>query len=260
MDTREPRHRDPIVFDTLVLLAIQSGFYVLSRRFLLHALPTLRNISKQGTEPDGTGSQDESYRMRSFRERNDGNGDEDGAYTEEEGDGLLNASGGYSDIEASSSTPRNPASRQRWKGGVESDSDDDMSEATRSYAGSPLPSPGLELGGPNGGASTVSLIKQEAGLANFSKEVNDAESRGHARRISAMNGLQLPAIRTPGTPSSPSTPTFGSSVGGPQSRKQELQVLRVFKPRELNAGTRAGVGGKEKEKVGATRGLGFLAR
>jgi hypothetical protein len=257
MESHEPRHRDPIIFDSLVLLAIQSGFYILSRRFLLHALPALRNISKQGTEAEGAEPPEDAYALRNLRGRN--GGDDDGVYTEEEGDGLLNASGGFSDIEAGN-PQRNPtsvslsASRTRWKAGVESDSDDDGSDATRSYAGSPLPSPSLDLTGPNG-ASTTSLINQEAGLAssNFNQDVSD-DFRGHTRRISAMNGHNLPAIRTPGTPNSPTTPTFGSS-----GRRQEPQVLRIFKPRGIAAAARTG-GGKEKEKVGATRGLGFLAR
>lgn len=257
MESHDIRHRDPIIFDSLVLLAIQSGFYILSRRFLLHALPALRNISKQGTEAEGTEPPESGYTMRNLRGRN--GGDDDGVYTEEEGDGLLNASGGFSDIEAGN-PQRNPTSaslsgsRNRWKAGVESDSDDDTSDAGRSYAGSPLPSPSLDLTRPNG-ASTTSLSNQEAGIAcsNFNQDVSD-DFRGHTRRISAMNGLQLPAIRTPGTPNSPSTPTFGSS-----GRRQEPQVLRIFKPRETTVSARSG-GSKEKEKVGATRGLGFLAR
>lgn len=254
MDSHEPRHRDPIIFDTLVLLAIQSGFYVLSRRFLLHALPTLRNISKQGTNVDPTGQPEQGYLMRSLRHPHDGN-DDNGVYTEEEGDGLLNASGGFSDIEAGSSKTRDPPSRQRWKAGIESESDDDMSQAGRSYTGSPLPSPQLELAAPDGGASTASLAKQEAGLATHpTQDGINGDSRGHARRISALNGVQLPAIRTPGTPAIPST--SGSASHG---RKQEPQELRIFKPRDPSART-AAVSKKEKEKVGATRGLGFLAR
>ena len=257
MDAREPRHRDPIIFDTLVLLGVQCGFYILSRRFLLHALPTLRNISKQGTESEGTTDSNDVYALRTYRGRNQDDED-NGAYTEEEGDGLLNASGGFSDVEAGSSTTRDPSSsRQRWKAGFQSDSDDDMSEATRSYAGSPLPSPSVELAGHDGdgAASTASLMKQEAGLAMHSaQDGHDADSRGHARRISALNGVQLPAIRTPGTPATPSTPGSAS-----QGRKQEPQVLRIFKPRD--SGAKAGTNSKkEKEKVGATRGLGFLAR
>lgn len=254
MESHEPRHRDPIIVDTLVLLAIQSGFYVLSRRFLLHALPTLRNISKQGIDVEGTDQPEQGYAMRSFRNAHDGN-DDNGVYTEEEGDGLLNASGGFSDIEAGSSTTHNPSSRQRWKAGIESDSDDDMSEAGRSYTGSPLPSPGLEFAGPDGGASTASLVKQEAGLATHpTQDGINGDSRGHARRISALNGSQLPAIRTPGTPATPSTSGYAS-----QGRKQEPHVLRIFRPRDPSARTAAS-SKKEKETVGATRGLGFLAR
>lgn len=237
METQEPRHRDPIIFDTLVLLAIQGGFYVLSRRFLLHALPTLRNISKQGSLPEGTAEQNDEYAMKSLRVRSHGN-DEDDDFDEEENDRLLNASGGYSDIEAGSQRNGSSRSHQRWRKDVDSDSEDEMSDASRSYAGSPLPSPAPDLASETdnrrmSGISTRSLIRQEAGAAS---------------------SIHSPTIRTPGVSNNPSAPMS-------PSRRQSSQVIRLFKSKESTAtGGRAGGNQKEKEKAGATRGLGFLAR
>ncbi|KAJ9117890.1 hypothetical protein QFC20_000171 [Naganishia adeliensis] len=237
METQEPRHRDPIIFDTLVLLAIQGGFYVLSRRFLLHALPTLRNISKQGSLPEGTAEQNDEYAMKSLRVRGDGN-DEDDDFDEQENDRLLNASGGYSDIEAGSQRNGSSRSHQRWRKDVDSDSEDEMSDASRSYAGSPLPSPAPDLISETdnrrmSGISTRSLIRQEAGAAS---------------------SIRSPTIRTPGVSNNPSAPMS-------PSRRQSSQVIRLFKSKEsTSTGGRAGGNQKEKEKAGATRGLGFLAR
>lgn len=235
MDTQVPRHRDPIIFDTLVLLAIQGGFYVLSRRFLLHALPTLRSISKQGSLPEGAAEQDDQYAMKSLRGRGDGI-DEDDDFDEEESNRLLNASGGYSDIEAGSQRNGTSRSHQRWRKDAESDSEDEMSDA--SYVGSPLPSAAPELTSETdnrrmSGISTRSLIRQEDGAAS---------------------SVHSPTIRTPGVSSHSSAPMS-------PSRRQSSQVIRLFKSKESSVnGGRAGVNQKEKEKVGATRGLGFLAR
>jgi hypothetical protein len=234
MDTHETRHRDPIIFDTLVLLAIQGGFYVLSRRFLLHALPTLRSISKQGTLPDGAVEQNDDYAMKALGGTADGN-DEDDDFDEEESNRLLNASGGYSDIEAGSQRNGPVRSAQRWRRDVESDSEDGMSDASRSYAGSPSPSPAIDLVNETdnrrmSGISARSLIRQEAGAAS---------------------SIHSPTIRTPGMPSISSVPMSPST-------RQSSQVIRLFKSKDTSSGGRAG--SKDKEKPGATRGLGFLAR
>lgn len=234
MATHETRHRDPIIFDSLVLLAIQGGFYILSRRFLLHALPTLRNISKQGTLPDGTADQNDQVPMRSLGGREDGNDDDDD-FDEEESNRLLNASGGYSDIEANPRRDGQSRSSQRWNRDAGSDSEDGMSDVSRSYAGSPLPSPAIDLANDTdsqrtSGISTRSLIKQETGAAS---------------------SIPSPSIRTPGVPN-------GSSAPMSPSKRRSSQVIRLFKSKESLNGGRASQ--KEKEKAGATRGLGFLAR
>ncbi|KAJ9097829.1 hypothetical protein QFC19_006697, partial [Naganishia cerealis] len=256
--------RDPIVFDTLVLLAIQSAFYLLSRRFLAHALPTLRNISKQGTTSTDARDDDGGFAMDPL----DGTGRrdrtemaEDELYEEEDAR-LLNASGGFSDVEAGMQRNIGQSTRQGWRRDVESDSEDDMSDITRSHAGSPLPSPALELANglesPLNGASTVTLNQQEAGIANVG--VNDGQDgKGHVRRTSALHGQHAPTIRTPGVTHSGqlNNGRFSAQPG----RKQETQVIRLFKTRERSSNaSRAAQDHKEKEKVGATRGLGFLAR
>lgn len=255
MDTHEPRHRDPILFDTLVLLAIQSGFYVLSRRFLLHALPTLRNISKQGSLSEGPAEQEDEYAMKSLRGSRGGGNEDDDEFDDEANDRLLNASGGYSDIEAGSQ--RNVTSKSRWRRELESDSEDETSDETRPYNGSPLPSPGLELANETDsrrpdGTSSISLIKQEAGLAGLDQQESN-RARGHTRLSSIVNGIHTPTIRTPGMPNS-------SSPTATQGRKQEPQVIRLFKSKGSIIGGKTEASQKEKEKAGATRGLGFLAR
>ncbi|KAJ9103955.1 hypothetical protein QFC21_002418 [Naganishia friedmannii] len=281
-----PPHRDPIIFDTLILLAIQSGFYLLSRRFLAHALPTLRSISKEGaaaaavTSPVSPRHQDGEYAMRSF----DGTGrrsevremdselDED----DEEDDRLLNASGGFSDIEAGMShrSAGSITRQDRFRGDLlESDSEDDMSDITRSYAGSPVPSPSLGLP-PHGlesgmhSASTMALNKQENGMSSGGGEGTEspaAAGKGHARRISALQHTS-PIIRTPGSAGAAAANPANEPGGRKRAPPPPLRVLRLFQGRQLStngdAAGRAGLqhGEKEKEKVGATRSLGWLSR
>lgn len=236
----------PILLDTLLLLLIRLGYYFLSRRFLLSALPTLRNISKPGQEGDAAA---ESAGPGGILGGGGAGGDEDG---------LINASGGLSDTGSvngsvggrgngyrplnNGESSNNTGSRRNRDADNEPEGDEDSdTDSLASFLppGSPSPAPGTPL-------SEYPLLPLHSQAAN--------SSRTHQRSGSLMNvpdpqllgqRLKEVSIRAP-----------SSGSGGASSRKK---VLRLFHGRRAKSNGR-GAAGTDGERVRTSRGLGWLAR
>lgn len=215
----------PILLDTLLLLLIRLGYYFLSRRFLLSALPTLRNISKPGQEGDAAA---ESAGPGGILGSGNGGNDEDG---------LINASGGLSDTGSVNGSVRANGYREvsggqntgRRNRDADNDGEGDEDSDTDSLAsflppGSPSPATGTPL-------SEYPL------LPLHSQSNNPSSSRTHHRGNSLASPIPDPhalgqrlkevSIRAPSSGLSASGPGNGSGAGrgGGEPRKK---VLRLF--------------------------------
>lgn len=219
----------PLLTDTLALLLIQAGYFLLSRRFLQSALPTLRQISKA---PD-VGA-DEPLGMGAGEAQDGGRTDSLDLGRPELGPGgrvYVNASGGTSE-------PASPISRdylalpgssgRRAELLADSTYDSDDSD-TPSYAGSPAPGTPVE-------EQPMPLLPlYGAGSAN-----------GHGRRLSQAGAESELGKRL-------------GEVAGASASAGKRRVLRVFNGRAQRERERRKSDLKGGVRVTTTRGLGWLA-
>jgi hypothetical protein len=218
----------PILIDTAVIFLIQAAYYLLSKRFLLHALPTLRQISKRAPEEEQPGSDGGILGLPGLVE----DGDEDD-------EGMINASGGLSDTGSISlSRPGGGSSGKRRE--TMDDVDDSDTDSILSYAvGSPSPAisgrpsmdefPLLPLHATDPSAPSGSRHQRNTSLGI------PAHPEALGKRLKEVK------IRAPGV--------SGNARRGIEPRKK---VLRLFHGKRAREG--------DGDRVRTTKGLGWLAR
>lgn len=239
----------PILIDTAFLFLLQGGYYLLSRRFLLHALPTLRQISRRDSEgADGSGETNDTGILGLPGLARDDNDDEDG---------VINASGGLSDTGSTHGLPGSSSRRNnlnlypptgqnasRAHLATTDDLDESDTDSLISYAAG-SPSPGISNRPSMDGYPLLPLHSQAQ--PNLSGQHSSHLRPGSIVTDPNVLNKKLAkevSIRSPGTSS--------STVRGVEPRKK---VLKLFHGRSRS--NRAPVDG---ERVRTTRGLGFLAR
>ena len=263
----------PILIDTLVLFIIQTGYYLLSRRFLLHALPTLRQISKRAPEGglaggEGAGDDDDGVKETGILGLPTLVGGNRTAEDDEDDDGgMINASGGLSDNEN-----HLQRSSDRQRDALLDDMDDSDTDSVASYApgaSSPHPSarPSLDA------YPLLPLHSQQQQPTNLLLHPSTTTSSPQIRSNSFQPDPFSGYLNNNNKPKSPSIsipgklpPTSSSSSSGPATHGQgrratepRKKVLKLFHGRNRTAGARGGAGA-DGERVRTTRGLGWLAR
>ena len=263
----------PILIDTLVLFIIQTGYYLLSRRFLLHALPTLRQISKRAPEGglaggEGTGDDDDGVKETGILGLPTLVGGNRTAEDDEDDDGgMINASGGLSDNEYQHQRPSG-----RQTDALLDDMDDSDTDSVASYAaGAPSPNPSarpsldayplLPLHSQQQQQSTNLLLHPSASTSSPQIRSNSFQPDPFSGYLNS-NKPKSPSISIPGKlPSTSSSSSSGPAQHG-QGRiatEPRRKVLKLFHGRN-RAASAGGGAGADGERVRTTRGLGWLAR
>lgn len=258
----------PILIDSAVLFLIQAGYWLLSRRFLLHALPTLRQISKN--DPDAAGSD----------EANDGGilglpglaGSKD-----DEEDGVINASGGLSDTGSThglsgGSRHLYPPGQETSRGHHHLAATDDLDEESDtdsllSYAAG-SPSPGLSNRASLDGYPLLPLHGQQGPSTSHQPTIHRAGSiitdpNILSKKLLAGKPGKEVSIRPPSSSAAhlgniASTSTSTSTSSGSNTKRgmePRNKVLKLFHGRSRSARVQG-----DGERVRTTRGLGWLAR
>ena len=244
----------PILIDTAFLFLIQAGYYLLSRRFLLHALPTLRQISKRESE-DG----DESAEVNESGIL--GLPGLSGSSRDDDEDGVINASGGLSDTGsahgAGGSRRTNPSnlyppgqdtSRSHMAG--TDDLDDSDTDSLISYAAG-SPSPGISNRASMDGYPLLPLHGQAQSSIG-------GQQSSHLRPGSIVTDPNLLNKKLLAKEVSIRSPSSSNATTGPNSRRgsePRRKVLKLFHGRSRLNRTPA-----DGERIRTTRGLGWLAR
>jgi hypothetical protein len=267
----------PILIDTLVLFIIQTGYYLLSRRFLLHALPTLRQISKRAPEGglaggEGAGDDDDGVKETGILGLPTLVGGNRTAEDDEDDDGgMINASGGLSDNE----NHNHQRSSDRQRDALLDDMDDSDTDSVASYAaGAPSPNPSarpsldayplLPLHSQQQQQSTNLLLHPSTTTSSPQIRSNSFQPDLFSGYLNNNNNNKpkSPSISIPGKlPPTSSSSTSGHTSHGQGRRATEprKKVLKLFHGRNRAAGAGGGAGA-DGERVRTTRGLGWLAR